>query len=85
MQELIEKIEKLYLIKQNKNSYKIFRQLELEALEKEKEQICNAYTDGLEGPYIGAEEYYNQTYNKKQIIIDIMKEDEDDGLYNQNK
>jgi hypothetical protein len=33
-------------------------------LEKEKEQICNAYTDGLEGPYIGAEEYYNQTYNK---------------------
>ena len=36
-----------------------------EALEKEKEQICNAYTDGLEGPYIGAEEYYNQTYNQK--------------------
>ena len=33
-------------------------------LEKEKEQICNAYTDGLEGPYIGAEEYYNQTFNK---------------------
>jgi hypothetical protein len=26
----------------------------------EKEQICNAYTDGLEGPYLGAEEYYNQ-------------------------
>ena len=33
-----------------------------ELLEKEKEQICNAYTDGLEGPYIGAEQYYNQTY-----------------------
>jgi len=33
-------------------------------LEKEKEQICNAYTDGLEGPYLGAEEYYNQTFNK---------------------
>ena len=33
-------------------------------LEIEKEQICNAYTDGLEGPYIGAREYYNQTYNK---------------------
>ena len=32
-------------------------------LEKEKEQICNAYTDGLEGSYIGAEEYYNKTYN----------------------
>ena len=34
-----------------------------ELLAKEKEQICNAYTDGLEGPYVGAEEYYNQTYN----------------------
>ena len=37
-----------------------------ECLEKEKEQICNAYTDGLEGPYIGAEEYYNQTYNNEK-------------------
>ena len=54
-------------------------------LEKEKEQICNAYTDGLEGPYIGAYEYYNQTYNQKQHIIDIMKADEDDGLYKQIK
>jgi len=35
-------------------------------LEKEKEQICNAYTDGLEGPYIGAEQYYNQTYNQNK-------------------
>lgn len=31
-------------------------------IQNEKEQICNAYTDGLEGPYIGAEKYYNQTY-----------------------
>jgi hypothetical protein len=31
------------------------------------------------------EEYYNQTYNQKQHIIDIMKADEDDGLYDQNK
>ena len=35
-------------------------------LEKEKEQICNAYTDGLEGPYIGAEQYYNQTFNQNK-------------------
>ena len=28
-------------------------------------QICNAYVDGLEGPYIGAEEYYNKTYNNE--------------------
>ena len=57
MQELIELIEKgetrLDLIENHKQIW----------LEKEKEQICNAYTDGLEGPYIGAEEYYNQTYN----------------------
>jgi hypothetical protein len=31
------------------------------ALEKEKKQIMNAYIDGLGD--IGAEEYYNQTYN----------------------
>jgi hypothetical protein len=58
------------------------------ALEKEKEQIINAH--GLKYYDIGevtitGEEYYNQTYNQKQHIIDIMKADEDDGLYNQNK
>jgi hypothetical protein len=37
-------------------------------LEKEKEQICNSYTDGLEGPYLGAEEYYNQTYNHERRV-----------------
>ena len=37
-----------------------------EAKRLEKEQICNAYTDGLEGSYIGAEEYYNQTYNQNK-------------------
>ena len=30
---------------------------------------------------ITSEQYYNQTYNQKQHIIDIMKADEDDGLY----
>jgi hypothetical protein len=34
---------------------------------------------------INSEQYYNQTYNQKQHIIDIMKADEEDGLYNQNK
>ena len=34
---------------------------------------------------LAAEEYYNQTYNTKKHIIDIMKADENDGLYNQNK
>jgi hypothetical protein len=72
-------------------------------LEKEKEQIIDAYVKGFDisaegwnGEYgikdfnnikeeIKAEEYYNQTYNQKQHIIDIMKADEDDGLYNQNE
>ena len=34
------------------------------ALEKEKEQICDSYVEGLEGLYMGAEEYYNKTFNK---------------------
>jgi hypothetical protein len=59
-------------------------------LEKEKEQIMKANMDGYkEGCTfhsfghrpLTTEEYYNQTYNQKQHIIDIMKADEDDGLY----
>ena len=41
----------------------------------EKEQICNAYTDGLEGPYLGAEEYHNRTYNQKGIDAGIFLSD----------
>jgi hypothetical protein len=40
---------------------KLFEQ----AKEMEKEQICNSYVDGLEGPYIGSEEYYNKTFNQE--------------------
>ena len=36
------------------------------ALEKEKEQICNSYVEGLEGLYMGAEEYYEKTYNQNK-------------------
>jgi len=65
-------------------------------VEKEKEQMIEMYYEGHTSPYFSqygndvvkqAEEYYNETYNqnKKQHIIDIMKEDENDGLYNQNK
>lgn len=35
-------------------------------LEKEKEQICDSYVEGLEGIYMGAEQYYNQTYNQNK-------------------
>ena len=35
-----------------------------EAKQMEKEQICDSYVEGLEGLYMGAEEYYNKTFNK---------------------
>jgi hypothetical protein len=63
-----------------------FAQLdEMKALEKEKEQIIETFDNGI---YVGTyavdkdgEQYYRQTYTQKQHIIDIMKADEDDGLY----
>lgn len=63
-------------------------------LEKEKEQITDAHTHAyligednitVESANEAGLRYYNQTYNQKQHIIDIMKADEEDGLYNQNK
>ena len=60
MQELIDELK---LIEAYPMSPLVLRMAE-DLLEKEKEQICNAYIEGLEGPYIRAEEYYNQTYNK---------------------
>jgi hypothetical protein len=49
-----------------RNGIRLSLNIAKDLLEKEKEQICNAYTDGLEGPYIGAENYYNQTYNQNK-------------------
>ena len=40
------------------------RDMLINLLELEKEQMCNSYVEGLEGLYMGAEEYYNQNYNK---------------------
>jgi hypothetical protein len=63
------------------------------SLEKEKEQIIDAHLNGqsefdmLQFRHINktlSDNYFNQKYNQKQHIIDIMKADEDDGLYNQN-
>jgi hypothetical protein len=71
-----------------KYAYDLFKQ----AKELEKEQIiefANCFYDDCitEGGSLkqSAEDYYNQTYDQKQHIIDIMKADEDDGLYNENK
>ena len=61
MQELIDEVRKL-----RKNGFSVDDKYLQGLLEKEKEQICNAYTDGLEGPYLGAEKYYNQIYNQNK-------------------
>ena len=61
MQEFIEHFESNEIVYNKELILKL-----KELFEKEKEQICNAYTDGLEGPYVGAEEYYNQTYNQNK-------------------
>ena len=92
MQELEEKLkDNLKQIVLNAD-YELMDKLFIQGLEKEKEQIKKANMDGYkEGCTYHSfdhqpkttEEYYNQTYNQKQHIIDIMKADEDDGLYNQ--
>jgi hypothetical protein len=67
MKEMIQNIIDIESKTYNQEQLYMLTALKVSALillEKEKEQICNAYTDGLEGPYIGAEEYYNQTFNK---------------------
>lgn len=63
MQELIE------WISEYKDKMVSANQVELKAyllLEKEKEQICDSYVEGLEGLYMGAEEYYNKTFNQNK-------------------
>ena len=66
MQELIELIEngetELYLIENHKQIW----------LEREKEQIIDAYTEGYTNwdSEMTSEEYYNQTYNHLHIVTD---------------
>lgn len=62
MQELLDDIQKYIKVDWPMN--KSIRNSINKALEKEKEQIYNAYCEGLDGEYVGAEKYYNQTYNK---------------------
>ena len=71
MQELLDDIEKHIKVDWPMN--KSIRNSISKALEKEKEQIFNAYVEGLEGLWISAEEYYNkefnQTYNQKETRV----------------
>lgn len=71
--DLIEKLQKFRLIKEDENSYELFRQLELESLEKEKEQIIAAVRYGQNNHtasvYDEGELYYNEIYNSDTQII----------------
>jgi hypothetical protein len=87
MQEMIEYLENIYYVKEILD----WEDIKKNIIKKEKEQIIKAHIDGFDHIVVDfkkqeyAEQYYNQTYNQKQHIIDIMKADEDDGLYNQNE
>jgi hypothetical protein len=62
MQEFIEYLEKAYYINELTN----FDEDKIQFLEKEKEQIIDAYYGNIDGVYgyrEAGEEYYNQTYN----------------------
>ena len=67
LQELMKWFNERPQYDKTSEGYEIMQKAQ-ELLSKEKEQICNAYTDGLEGPYLGAEEYYNQTYNHERRV-----------------
>jgi hypothetical protein len=70
VQEFIEYLEKAYYINELTN----FDKDKIQFLEKEKEQIIDAYENGvgdenernLSGQFTNAEEYYNQTYNQNK-------------------
>jgi hypothetical protein len=58
MQELIDKLS---------NSIKFeYRNELVNLLEKEKEQIADAFSKGVDRDYIHFEDYYNQTYNQNK-------------------
>jgi hypothetical protein len=115
MQEFLDYMKEynIILVKEGIEPNLLIKMLQHKAeklLEQEKEQIIDAYDNGMhdvDNKYYniiqnGGETYYNQTYNQeetleewkskfthhcavknnqKQHIIDIMKADEDDGLY----
>jgi hypothetical protein len=64
MQELIEYLEKVYYVKEIRD----WDEYKNKALEKEKEQIKEAFIDGvIDSEYgVPAEQYYNQTYNQNK-------------------
>ncbi len=77
MQELIELLE---LNDKNEPMPYLIDSIKQVYMSKEKEQICNAYTDGLEGPYLGAEEYYYDNYNQSIKKITITENNNQQNL-----
>ena len=73
MQELIRHIQNNATKFSLMNTYNMLKEIE-PYLEKEKEQIIDAYENGvgdenernLSGKFTNAEEYYNQTYNQNK-------------------
>ena len=65
MQELIDYFNERPEYDKTSEGYEIIEKAK-QLLEKEKEQICDSYVEGLEGLYMGAEEYYNKTYNQNK-------------------
>jgi len=63
MEQALARIELMKDINPNSVHWEMFKN---DCMEKEKKQICNSYTDGLEGSYIASEEYYNETYNQNK-------------------
>jgi hypothetical protein len=75
LQELIEKIQSLKKLDGVINAIDVITFMAEKQLEKEKEQIIEAYEDGKQNGmdsitnihmYIIGEKYYNQTYNQNK-------------------
>ena len=66
MQELIDELDLSKIVE--KHNFFMVRYIIEQCLEKEKEQIIDAYCDGFkegsEGNRIMSEEYYTETYGK---------------------
>jgi hypothetical protein len=65
MQELIEYLENIYYVKEILD----WEDIKKNIIEKEKEQIIDAYYGNIDGVYgyrEAGEEYYNQTYNQNK-------------------
>lgn len=66
MQELKEMLEKLWANSDVVTIESIIDFMNDYGIEKEKEQIINAYKEGVNSIIYNQEDYYNQTYNQNK-------------------